>query len=407
MSKLVKRLLLLALFGALLIIAPALIGQQGYVLIALGNTTIEGSVVSFIITMLVGGFAIYLLFLLIKFVFVALVMPSKWWQKRHANAHANFFQSGLDLMALGQWQQAAEQMLKVKRTSRIEAAKQLSLVCAVHAQQESLTEQVQTKLALPAITDESSKQDVKQLEVKFAQLVLLTQQGEFQQADTLITKLQLPLLKQTSAYQQLWLEVKLALAQWSDLDKFLVKIAKQQQKQLSDDAYQNWLSNLEGLMQNSFYQFVQSTSINQLQQVYQGLSKGTQNLAGVNQAYLNVLSSTKQPELIESTLIEQSDKKGATWLLTNIRAYFEHAGTVHMDKLFAKVQKRVTKEQDNKELLTVFAYLAAGQKDHQLAKQALEQVIYTNHNRLDNKLYALTLAELGEVRRSIEVFKAL
>ena len=55
-----------------------------------------------------------------------------------------------------------------------------------------------------------------------------------------------------------------------------------------------------------------------------------------------------------------------------------------MDKLFVKMQKAATHNSgtssDNKTLLTAYAYLAAGQKDNQLAKQALEQVIYSNNN---------------------------
>ena len=75
------------------------------------------------------------------------------------------------------------------------------------------------------------------------------------------------------------------------------------------------------------------------------------------------------------------------------------------------IQKKMKKQQgtqyENKSLLAAYAYLAAGQKDNQLAKQALEQVIYTNQNKQDSILYANVLAELGEIRQSLDVYQKL
>jgi uncharacterized protein HemY len=266
---------------------------------------------------------------------------------------------------------------------------------------------VHEKLSLPVISEQSNKQEIKALEVKFAQLALLTQQGQIEQADILLEKMHLPLLKQTPAFQQLWMDIKLAKFDWVTLDKYIVKLNKQIGKQLSNEAYVDWQSQQEGKFTHAFEGFLQQQSINQLQQAFKSLSKAVQHLSFVQQAYLNALFHAKQPELVEPLLNEQFGKRGSDWLLTNIRRYFNVAGTVHMDELFTKVQKKAGNAADDKALLTVYAYLASGQKDHQLAKQALEQVIYTNHNALDNKLYAITLAELGEVRRSIEVFRAL
>lgn len=403
MTKFIKGLIVLALFGAVIFIAPNLMYQQGYILISLGNWTFEGSVVQFTIAITVTVLIIIAVWLAVKYLVLFLIKPSKWWQNRYAKVHANFFQTGVDYMALGQWQSAAEQFLKVKRISKKQTAADLALVCAARADNPELSSDITKRLSADFEITDANQQ--------FASLLILVQQQQFSQALELLNKLDLPVLKQTTAFQQLWLVIQLNNHAWSEVNKQLSKIHKQALKQSTNLADQElkseWEQSLYDSFNMAFVSYISQFSINKLQQVWAQLSKQNQQINSVSEAYIAAIASQGVSQHIEDLLCDSMSHSGNQWVLNNVRRCYKNTKKVHMDKLFTLVQKQINKAPEDKVLLTIFAYLAAGQKDNQLAKQALEQVIYSNKNKLDTTLYANVLAELGEVRHSVEVFQSM
>lgn len=410
LSSISKFLIALVVFGLFLFVAPTLEGEQGYIVISFGGYLIEGSLVEFTVTLLVTALIAYVVLLLVRYSVKMCLAPTGWWRKRGDTVNANFFQNGLDLLALGQWQQAADQFLKVKRTEKIETAQQLAMFSAVKANDAELTSDIQQKLQLPVLannSDKTGKPVFNAAEATFTQLILLVQQKAYEQASEIIEKKADNPLKLSLPLQLVWLEVRLALQHWQIVDKYLPKLVKQAEKQQSESAFAEFQQQVEALLTDALQALLDKQSVNQLQQVWRDFHKATKTLPSMSSAYLAVLSSTKQPNLIETHLFDVMSKNSNQWLLEQVRNYFKLAGQVHMDKLFTKVQKMLMQEKDNKVLITTLAYLAAGQKDFQLSKQALEQVIYSNQNSTDFKLYATVLADLGEMHASVEVFKSL
>lgn len=395
MTKLLKRLFALLLFGVVLLAAPHLVGQQGYVLISLGNWTAEGSVVSYLTAMIIAVMLIYALWLCIKYLIVFVILPSKWWRSHHAKTHANYFQAGLDFMALGQWQQAAEQFLRVKRIAKIQSAHELALVCSTRANNEELVKKVNKAVGVSETENTPS----------LTHLINLKQHNNYRDAFVELNKLNLNLLKQSLPTQQLWLDIQVNNFNWTEVDKHLAKINKQVHKMSDPGTEQEWDEFLFDCFSEAFIHFIADHSVNQLQQHLKTWHKVNLNLKPVASAYIHALAFEKQNAQIEQVIIDNWRANGDAWVLDNIRLCYSTMKRVHMDRLFAVAQKKVTKAQDNKVLLTIYAYLAAGQKDNQLAKQALEQVIYTNNSRQDSILYADVLAELGEIRHSLDVYQ--
>ena len=403
MTRLIKRGLLLLVLGLVLLLAPNYIGEQGYVFISFLGWTVEGSVVQFIVLSVLLGFAIAILGYGIKYLIYMVIVPSKWWRSRHAKAHANYFQAGIDFMTLAMWRQAAEQFVKVKSVSKYNTAQELALVCAIRAEDPELLTQIkkQTKTVgeLPPLT----------------RLTNLVQQGNYQQAAAELKQLDLNLLKLALPMKQLWLDIQIQTFNWSAITKQLVKLDKQLAKQQNLEAggsgesgpYDEWQNFLTDRLNHSFSQFVKQHSVSQLVQIWTNWPKALQQIPAVLGAYISVLSRAKQLEQIETLLLNNWRQHKQTWLVDNLRICYRETKRVHMDKLFGQIQKAATHSSDNKVLLTAYAYLAAGQKDNQLAKQALEQVIYSNKNQQDYILYANVLAELGEVRHSVEVYQEL
>ena len=394
MIKTMKRLALVIIVGLMLMLAPKFIGEHGYVLISLGQWRVEGSVVSFAVTLILASFAVWLTIWLTKLGYRTLVLPSTWWSWKQLNSQSNFLQSGIDFMALGQWQQASNQLKKVKRKERLQTAQQLQLVCAAH----------QATTAAHGLPSPDEKAD--SVSALFAQLTALKNQQQYSEALTLIEGMKKPVHKQALPMQQLSLDIRVLGFAWNDVTKQLPKLDKAIVKNNDEQAQHAWLAHLESTLTLGFNNYVISHSINQLKQLWSAWTRSFKAHPAVLNAYLAVLSQHQQHLLIEDALLQQNKQTDA-WMLELIRKVYAQSSIVPMPKLFAKIQQKASKQPDSKVLITIMAYLAAGDKDYQLAKQALEQVVYSNKNPWDSRLYACTLAELGEMRQSVEVFKSL
>ena len=395
MIKALKVLALLLVIGLLIVFGPQASGTQGVVFISFGNWTMEGSVWQFLGTITIVVLLLWLTIQLLKLGFKTLILPSTWWSSRQLSNQSNFLQSGIDFMALGQWQLADNQFKKVKRKERIETAQQLQLVCAAHKTQDA-------KLALPE--PEKSNASTSAL---FARLSELKKQRNYGEALALLKEQKGPMHKQAVPMQQLCLEIQILAGDWNSVIGHLPKLDKLIGKYSDDEGKQAWLTHMEAVLITGFDHQVQKSSVNQLQQLWQSWTKAIKGHVAVLNAYLEVLAKYNQHQLIETEVLQHIKAQSDSWLLELIRHVYAHSGTVPMAQLFAKVQQKASKQPDNKSLITAMAYLAAGHKDHQLAKQALEQVIYTNQNQWDTRLYACTLAELGELRHSVDVFKSI
>ena len=416
-----KLFFFIAILGVVFFAAPYMQGEQGYVLFAIGNWTLEGSLVSFILTITMMVTVLYGIYLLIKYAFVLLILPSKWWQQKVSKAQSNHFQSGINLMALAQWQAAIDQFLKVKRSERIETAKQLSLVCAAQQQSINNTEvayEVEELIKLPQLSDSSGF--AKSVEISFAQLLLLCQQQHYQQADTLLAKAQEPVLKQDWAFQRLWLEVKINTGDWEAVDRLFIKIYRQQSKLCSDLSLQEWQTNLINDFALNFHKVVRESSLSDLESIWGSLAAATRKHQVLEEGYLKALAQLSQAEKIQAILLKLSGVASYPKILQQLRLYLEFNSSLKMPELATKIQKLAYKQKDNKTLIHIMAYLAYGEGDYALSKQAFHTVLQQTQDKaggagvinqpatnIDKKLYANALVQLGESEKAIKIYQTL
>ena len=192
-------------------------------------------------------------------------------------------------MALGQWRLAAEQFLRVRRSEKIESARALSLVCAAQAKHQDIADQVKKQLDIEDLNLASSP-----YRVDFAELVILSQNKDYSSALALLDKLALPVLKQTAAFQQLWLEINIYSHNWREVDEHLPKINKALQREFSESAYNEWQATLQGWFERSFAEFVRSSSLNKLSEAWQALHKQNRQLPAVKFAISVALASVSK-----------------------------------------------------------------------------------------------------------------
>lgn len=385
-----KRLIGLVVFSAFILAAPKFVGNQGYVLISLGNTTVEGSIVSFTAVLMFALLAIWLLKNLTVLLFRTTILPTKWWQKRNIQNQSGKLQASLDLMAQNQWQQAYQSLLTIKSTVKPQYIEQLKTLCVnqLLAADSKLDDQQSTLLENGSANDK---------------VRLLLANGQAQDAVAVYQQKGAAVQKWSDAEQQQWLVTMAQSFEWDKLNKALPKLDKQWQKADHSASMQK----LQGVLQLGFADYINQSSMFQLQQVWQQWSAATKKIPAVAGAYVSALAQQNLTEKAQHVLLEHVSIKQNHWLLAQVRAYYQVNKSVAMDVLFEQVQKLLKKHPQDKSLLTVFAYLAAGQKDYQLSKQVLEQVIYSNDNNIDMTLYANALAELGEVRHSLDVFRKI
>lgn len=112
MKKLVYALSLVAALLLAIFIAPMLIGETGYVLIAMGNWTIESTVVTLVGCFIALLIAMYLLIRLYRVSNHSVVKLSSWFSGRTNKATETAFYQGLNALAIGNQQVAATAMEK-------------------------------------------------------------------------------------------------------------------------------------------------------------------------------------------------------------------------------------------------------------------------------------------------------
>lgn len=394
MIKMTRSIIAFVLIGIALVCAPFIAGKQGYTLIAFGPYTIEGSFFEFGISLIVLAVGIWLIAFLVRLLYATVILPSKWWQNRQQTVQGNFLQAGIDYMILAQWQQAINQFTKVVHPDRVTAAKKLMEVCYAQLQPEQ-------NLIASATTKPTKYTSV------FAHVSQLLQAQDYASAKTLLDQSNINIAKQPLPFQQLALAVSAHNFNWNDVAVRLPKLIKLAKKHADAAAISELQQQNTQLLCRAFNDYVNQHSVNQLAAVWNGWHKALQNLPEVKSAYVLTMVRHQHFNLVEAILSASQLPNDAMWLLSILREANLMSPFVPVDSLFSKVQSAVNKSPDDKTLITVFAYLAAGQKDYGLAKQAFEQVIFSNNDRRDNRIYALVLAELGEVRQSVEVFKSI
>lgn len=392
MTKTLKVILSVALIFAAILIAPYVKGEHGLVIIGIGDWMIEGSVSSVLLLALSLFVGAWLVLFVVNNVIRVVVLPSKWWQGKKHLSQGQLLENAVEQMSSSQWRAALGLLRKIKSDRLLSQAKQLAEIC--HAQLD-----YQEELPNHLLSDDQGNT------ANYANLLKLYKQQLWSDALKMIA--QMPLTKQSVATQQLALATFARAFDWNEFAKHYAKLHKAFSKELPEQALASWQQELQNILSLSFDQYVQQHSINQLSQVWAGWHKTLVKDYTLQAAYINVMAKHKQLQLIEPVLMQNQAWNRPEWLLDVVRQIYINNSQVLLDQLFAKVQDKVSKDQENKTLLLIFAYLAEGHKDHQLAKQALEQSLYSSGSHLDQQLYAQVLAELGEVRHSLDVYRAL
>ena len=376
----IRIVLLLLLLGGAMVMGPLLAGNKGYVLIAMGNYTIEMSAVS------AALFAVllYVLLLLVEHLLARLFSlhsrTRSWLEHRRRRQGQKQTLAGTLALAEGRFEQAETLMLKGAGESEQPLLNYISAAKAAEAQgeserrdrylQQAEEEHPNARLALGLIR---ARSQLKQKELAAAEQTLQALQQEYPQHRTVLS-----LLK----------ECYLARQQWSSLLALLPQLQKQ--KALSSGEFSELQKQIYPAL---FAEKAKALGTDGLLSLWKELPKSLRHEPELIDALLQQLVTMGASQDADEILQESPRKHFQPGLLPLI-ARLPHPSAT----LAAQVQK-LQPQLPEAERQATLGRLYLQQKAYPEAQQALEQALLLQP---DDKPLLLALAQVMEQQRLFE-----
>lgn len=358
--------LALVLLAALNYVAPYLTDQKGYVLIAMGNTTIEATVVSLSITLIMALIISILGWKLLRWAFsftgfFKCRASAKWQQS---------LQRGVEAWLLEDYRQAVLHLRQVPEAHGFGHFAQTLMLSALAklGQKESLQGKALDKLKAPAL-----------------QAKLRLEAGDVAGAEQALA----PLLEQRPSVEVLFT----ALALYRQQHKWQAII----------DLYgkQPLLLNRKAAAQQDFYQwFLTSTDAGVLQARFKQLPKKLQALASV--PYCQAMLQQHEGQVVQSYLEKWVKQQRFTELL-QVLAHCRQA----LPNLRGRLQQFVQKQEQHEPALRCLALLGYAEADYEFTAKVLKRFV-SEHSAAEDKLWlARCYTEVGENHLALKLYQSL
>ena len=367
----IKPLIACLIAALILAIAPWVIGEKGYVLIAFNNWTIEGSIVSFAVMTIIASIGLYILFKLVWYVWAIygntrFRISQRTEQKQLANLQDGLWSTlnndhSLVLKKLANanlpvsWQGISYAFAADAALKSNQSAKALELLAKVPDEQQNYvahlyaqTGEHQLAADLLSVAAQQNKPDVLQLHL-YCQLLVA------QQDDTAL------------------LEVIPKLAKFGDL---------------TDEQWQ-------GVWQVVFKHADNAV----IEQRYEQLARNLKPLAEV--AYCRALLNNGVTEKAEAILIKLL-KKGH---YDTVTASLKNSSRLSLLSLQKTVQELLKKQPESESLLFCLAYVALAQTDTELASKVFKKVLNEQNAHAHWRIAAHCFAAQGLEHEALQLYQ--
>lgn len=392
-----KRLLLLLLFIlAAVALTPMLIGEKGYILIAMGDITIESTVVTASI-MLVLTFITLLIAL--KVFRGGLNISFATWNKitfasrRRALRDLN---KGIAAYVLGDYKQSEHLLAKSADASSLEHI--AYLVAADAAQKQALKPNTEHYLALL----EKSTNTLKEagLEAILIKVKLLIGQQNYQHAREVIDQHHKHIGHDA---RLLSLEIDLSLIE-KRFDYVIKQLnSAQKQKTITAETINEWQ---QQAFYGAFNEQIKQRDNNALMQYWQQLPKKVKQTDAVVLSYCQVLAENNINEPLAKVLLPVIKKGANTQLLKAIR----HLPITQANDLITAAQKHLHNDPHNALWLSLVAHFAVFSQQWSLAEKAFNTLVNLEGAQYDNVdllAFALVLEQQNQLEKANQVLRKI
>ncbi|WP_299491980.1 heme biosynthesis HemY N-terminal domain-containing protein [uncultured Shewanella sp.] len=382
----IRALIYLAIILIGLCISPFLVGNTGYLYIAISDYQIETSLVFAFIAIIV----FYSVLQLAEFIFIFLVnlvvnsryLPERW-RKNTARKHTLL---GALALAEEDWEIAEKAMLKGAAKGEIPT---LNYLAAARAAQHQSSTKLRDTYLKKAENDPIARNAVSTTRARY-----LFQQGELTQARLELDKLA-PTSKSKPALLKLAIELYQAQKDWQAL-KLILPIIKK--KQLLSETELNQLA----LMSNTqVLTTAAETSLQELEKCWHWLSRIERKQPEYLALYAMGLSKNQHQEQAVSLLIKQVKKQASKALFDALPKLISHTNLDALKQLLALE----TQYSEDPDYLACIASIYQQQEDFQQAKIWWQKACHLQETQANLAGLALAHSQLKEHERAIQTYQ--
>ncbi len=380
------RLIILAiLFFTVIAISPLLIDEKGYILISMGKTTIESTVVTGIILLTL---TFLLLLVLIKLLRHSIKLSSLSWDKiifagrRKAQKE---FNKGTCAYLLKDYEQAEQLMAKcAEKSGQTKIAWLVAASAAMH-QTDNKNAPSNSQHYLNLVKQQEDKDNSASIETVLISVKLFMQQQAYAQARSIIDDNH-KLIGHDARLLSLEIDLCIIEQRWQKAADYLVTARKQ--KTINEKTLHDWEKVIfTALFTEQITQFDQQ----HLQDYWQALAKKIRQSEVVLLAYCQVLAEHKIISLLNKLLLPKLKKEASTEFLQQIRLL----PLSQADELIAVVQKHLQKQPQSSVWLSTLAHLAYNSAQLDMANKAFNALLQLDEAAYD-KYDLLTFAKLQQ-----------
>ena len=376
----IRLFLLLVIIGAAMVCGPLLAGNKGYVLIAIGDYTIEMTVISAgILALLLYGVLWCTERLLLR-LFHIKGSTRRWFSERRRRKARERTLAGTLALAEGQFQQAETLMRKSAPDSDQALLNYLSAAEAAQAQG-------QTERRDAYLQQAAEQHPRASLAVSLIRARLLLRQKQYSEAETLLQSLD-QAHPQHAVIQQLLKECYLALGHWSQLLALLPQLSKR--KQLSTDELQQLQQQIYPPL---FTERAASAGRDGVMALWQELPRALRQDATTQAAAAMALIGLGDEVQAQEILLEGVRRALSPSLLAVVPQLQQPA-----PKLLAQLQKSEQSAEPSADLLQAIGILLLRQREMEQAQAYLERAVALQPQATAYR----ALAELMEQQRLFE-----
>jgi HemY protein len=398
--------LILAVILLFVVVAGSalLVGDKGYLLIAMGDITIESTVVTALIML---AFVFVVSFITIKLIRGGYKVGARGWHKvifANRNKARRLFKQGITHYLLEDYAQAEQTLVKSAQASGNQAL--ALLVAAVAADKQGIKGNSQHYLQQLEQIEQANNETIS-LESVLIKLQLMITHKEFESARQLLDQHHKLIGHDLRLLAQ---EIELCLIE----KRYQVAIERlvlaRKQKQCNAEKLANWEYKA---FYGEFTRLIKVKNLSVMQEFWQQLSRKLKQRETILLAYCQVLAEQKLTEPLNELLIPAIKKDASERFLHQIILL----PISNPEALVEVVQKQLHKNKSSIKWLRVLAHLACHAKQWQMAEKAfsalhveLQQQQLTPsaiEKKLDAKKYALALNQQGKYQQANELLSAL
>jgi len=392
----IKIILVTILFFFVIAISPFLIDEKGYILIAMGNLTIESTVVTAVMMLVLSFLG---LFLLLKVLRGGLKFGSFTWNKLvFANRRKALreFNQGIAAYLLKDYPQAEQLMAKCAEASGQPKLAWLVAASAASKQSDNLNAPSNSAHYLKLISESNEHEKSVNLETVLINVDLFMQHKAYHQAREVIDDNH-KLIGHDARLLSLEINLCIVEQRYQTAADYLVSARKQ--KTITARTISAWEAVIfKALFNEKIIKFDK----NNLHDYWQGLAKKVRQSEAVLLAYCEILAANQLIEPLNKLLLPTLKKESSIEFLKKIRLL----PIKKADELVAVVQKQLQKQPESAKWLSTLGHLACASEQWNMADKAFNALLKladSSYDQQDLLAYANSQQQQGNYQRANEL----